>query len=369
MRDNRLDVIRGLAILLLTLTHTVPGRSLLESTGHYYIILGWFFHGADVFVAFSGLVCGMVYRRLYERNGSEFLIRKGIARALQLFCYNAAAFCVVAVVVLMFRQLGTEAPVHRFDRPITDATIGTIFLYQPIEYFNILNVYIVLLIILPFFVIAQSRTNLPVWGSALLYLGYQAARMSGIFPGDSNTFFIAPLAWQFLFFGGVALGMNYQHVRANLPPLRRTIGPIMLYFLVTHFMREQAWIVHRFAAKFDLGFLRIIDLVLVCYVVDRLVRPDVPITSPALRRIASIGSNSLFCFSITLVLCYVSSGFLAAVNGGRAIYLVVLLTEVFVMLAIGQILLDHPSVRSAIQIRWVERLIMRKTSEPKQTSN
>jgi hypothetical protein len=85
MRDNRLDVIRGLAILLLTTTHTAPGPQILEQYGHYYILTGFFFHGADIFVSFSGLVCGIVYKRSIEKVGMTEGIRRGLVRAAQLF--------------------------------------------------------------------------------------------------------------------------------------------------------------------------------------------------------------------------------------------------------------------------------------------
>lgn len=356
MRDNRLDVIRGLAILLLTVTHTYPGPSLSETSGHYYILTGFFFHGADVFVAFSGLVCGLVYKKTISEHGILFGIRRGIGRAMQLFVFNALGFACVAAVVLFFRGIGVEAPVHRFG-DLLPAAVGTIFLFDTIPYFNILNFYILLLLILPFFVFSQIRSILPIFFSAIIYAVYElVAFMGGEFQ-EGGPFFVSFAAWQFMFFGGVTLGMNYQRVRRTLPPLRSTIGFIMLYLFVTHFMHDQGWIVHRLSGKFDLGILRIVDLILVCYVIDRLVEPSVQITSPVLRRISSIGSNSLFCFTVTLVVCYIGSNLLAALDGGRLMYLAVLLAEVFLMLLLGEVLQRNSQFRRITQMKWLDLVL------------
>lgn len=352
MRDNRLDVIRGLAILLITINHTYPGRDFAIERGHYQVNIGLSFNGADVFVAFSGLVCGIVYRKTISEQGLATGIRRSISRAMQIFMFNAIAFICVAGVVLLFGRVSAVAPVHGFE-DFLQAAKGTIFLYDPIPYFNILNLYIALLLVLPVFVFLQNATIAPIVISASLYVIYGTAAFLGFsFQGDS-PFFVSPLAWQFMFFGGVTIGMNYQRIRSLLPPLRSSIGFIMLYLLVTHFMRENGWIVHRLSGKFELGILRLVDLILVCYVIDRLVAPNVEITAPVLRRISSIGSNSLFCFSTTLVVCYTGSSLLSALNGGRVAYLAVLLAEIFLMIALGHALQSNSRFRRITQAKWL----------------
>lgn len=178
MRDNRLDVIRGLAILLLTMTHTVPGPALMAAYGHYYPKFGLFFHGADIFVAYSGLVCGMVYLRTIRRDGATEGIRKGLIRAAQLFVYNAAACILVLMLLWGFGAAGIRPELHVLDRPLIEAAIGTILLFDPIEYFNILNYYIVMLAVLPFFVMAQMRARWPIVLSAAIYVLYTARQLA-----------------------------------------------------------------------------------------------------------------------------------------------------------------------------------------------
>jgi hypothetical protein len=357
LRDNRLDVIRGFAILLLTVTHTFPGPVLLANSHHYYILTGFAFHGADVFVSFSGLVSGMVYARTIANDGFSVGMRRGFGRAVQLFIFNALAFIAVVLVVQTFRSSGVIAEHHSFDDPYA-AALGTIFLYDPISYFNILNFYMILLVLLPIFVFLQSRSVLPIIVSATLYVAYQIMQFRANASPSGSAFFVSPIAWQFMFFGGVTVGMHYARIRDALPPLRKTIGAILLCFFATHFMRDQSWAVHHFMSKYNLGFLRIVDLILVFYVVDRMVEPSVKITAPIMQKISSIGSNSLFCFAMTLVLCYIGSNILVLFDGSRAAYLLVIVAEVMFMIGLGHLLLTRPGFRLMTQAKWIDRAIV-----------
>ena len=353
MRDNRIDVIRGLAILLITVNHTYPSQSFAIERGNYQIGTGFFFNGADIFVAFSGLVCGLVYKKIIFEQGLSTGIKRGFSRSIQLFIFNALSFACASLIILLFKELGSVAPVHGFDSFLAAAK-GTIFLYDPIPYFNILNFYIVLLLILPLFVFVQAQSIIPIIVSAMVYAAYELAILAGVSFQESSPFFVSPVAWQFMFFGGVTIGMNYQRIRSNTPPLRSAIGFIMLYLFVTYFMREYGWIVHRLSGKFELGILRIVDLILVCYVIDRLVEPSVRITTPVLQRISSIGSNSLFSFATSLVVCYLGSNLLAALNGGRLAYLTVLLAEMFLMIGLGHVLQANLRFRRITQAKWLD---------------
>lgn len=264
-------------------------------------------------------------------------------------------------IIAIFRSFDVQAPNHSIDGSWIRAIFGTVFLYEPISYFNILNVYILFLVILPFFVAAQMRSNLPILFCIAFYLGYTAYRMAGGADDTRGIFFISPFSWQLAFFGGTFVGMNFDRIREAAPPLRLTIGPIMAYALVTHFMRDQAWIVHNFSGKHELGALRIVDLIIFAYLIDQLVNPSVEITSHALQKISSVGSNSLFCFSCTLVMCYFFSNILVVFDGNRAIYFVVLLLEVLLIMQLGKVFIENKRFRTATQVKWIERILFPKS--------
>ena len=365
MRDRRIDLIRGLAILLLTVTHTVPAKALVESFGHFYPKTGFLFHGADLFIALSGLVCGMVYGRNYDQLGFEVTRRKGFARALQLFFYNAMAFLAVAFIVLGFQFLRTQTEFHSLGESPLASSIGTITFISPIPYFDILGVYVIFLIALPFFVHLQKTGRQPMIYSAIIYAAYSIYRLfiAQTEPPLSDRFFVSPIAWQFLFFGFVAIGMSLREVREKLPSLQKTLPYILIYFFVMYFMRSESWVFHNFSSKFDLGVLRIVDLVLVLYVIDRAMPVDLPDRHWLGVDIASIGSNSLFCFSVTLVFCFFFSNLLAALGGGRAVYLVVILAEVLLMLRLGRILRVNDGFRIWSRAEWIQCLVERTGSQ------
>ena len=358
MRDSRVDIIRGLAILLLTVTHTVPGAGLMASTGHFYPTFPVFFHGADVFVALSGLICGIVYTRSLERSGGAALIEKGLLRAMQLFVYNALAVLLVVAVVRGFNAAGVVAAIHNLGPDPLQAVLGTVFLFDPLPYFNILNFYIVMLLLLPFFVLAQARFGYTILISGLIYLAYSGHVLWTDTAGQRDgPFFVAPLAWQFLFFGATTVGMNLDRIRAALPPLERVLGPILLYLFVTAFLRSEGWMVQRLAVKYDLGILRLVDLMLVLYVIDRLVAPQARLAAPVLGKLEHVGRNSLVCFAVTLPLCYGFSNLLVLFDGSRGAYLAVLLLEVSLMLALGAALARHEGLRRITQLPWLGRAL------------
>lgn len=90
-----------------------------------------------------------------QREGQRAGIGKGLGRAAQLFIFNGCAFLIVWAVVQSFGAFGIEGPVHKVPDSFAQAALGTILLYDPIPFFNILNFYILMLIALPFFVAAQ----------------------------------------------------------------------------------------------------------------------------------------------------------------------------------------------------------------------
>jgi hypothetical protein len=357
MRDNRLDVVRGFTILLLTVTHTMPGLELQKQFGHFYPFSHIGFHAADIFVAFSGLVCGLVYKRGIHEKGLIWGVQKASVRSIQIFLYNAIAFCCVAVIIVGFNAANILSAVHTFKQPFLGSALGTIFLYDPLPYFDILNVYIIFLLITPFFVAAQLRSKLAIIASGAIYLIYTFFHLKSPSVGSDGPFFVSVFAWQFLFFGGVTIGMNYQKVRAALPPLDRSLGLIFGYVLITFFMRDQAWIIHNFETKFDLGVFRILDLIVFFYVLDRLMSPSTPVTIPFLKTLAALGSNSLFCFSMTLIVVYMGSITLSVFDGARFVYLAVLLLELGAMLVLGNILRNNEKFKRLTQMRWVERIV------------
>src|SRR5687767_11168856 len=80
-RDLRIDLLRGYCVLAMVVDH-IAGRSLL------YPLTGgnrFYTSAAEAFIFISGLVMGLVYRRLVERDGLGFSLRRAIERSVTLY--------------------------------------------------------------------------------------------------------------------------------------------------------------------------------------------------------------------------------------------------------------------------------------------
>src|SRR5204862_5881584 len=80
-RDERLDLLRGVAVIAMVVDH-VGGASFL------YALSGgnrFYTSAAEGFIFISGLVMGLVYQRLIERDGLGAPLRRAIERAVTLY--------------------------------------------------------------------------------------------------------------------------------------------------------------------------------------------------------------------------------------------------------------------------------------------
>jgi hypothetical protein len=91
-RDLKIDLIRGLVMVMLITIHV-----------EFYSLYGFFFWerigvvtGAEGFVILSGVVIGMVYKRVIERDGWRVAARKLLRRACQLWLVNVVLIFLIA---------------------------------------------------------------------------------------------------------------------------------------------------------------------------------------------------------------------------------------------------------------------------------
>src|SRR5437773_788078 len=80
-RDLRVDLLRGYCVFAMVVDH-IGGPSLL------YGLTGgnrFYTSAAEAFIFISGLVMGLVYHRLLERDGLGYSLRRAIERAVTLY--------------------------------------------------------------------------------------------------------------------------------------------------------------------------------------------------------------------------------------------------------------------------------------------
>lgn len=210
-RDARIDVIRGLALLVIFINH-MPGNLFAGYTPHNF----GFSDAADAFVLLSGISATLAYGNLIERRGFAVGALKLSSRLWTLYIAHIAVFIIVcgvvaAAVTRTQNPLYVEAiNIQPFFNDTFEAVINALTLrYQP-NFLDILPLYIVLLALFPLLYLgvrispaATLAVSLLVWqGAVLAELNFPNAGGSG--------WFFNPFAWQVLFTLGIIVGRAAQ---------------------------------------------------------------------------------------------------------------------------------------------------------------
>lgn len=192
-------------------------------------VLG-FVSSAEGFIFLSGLVAGWVYSRRLRERGTEIATtaihrRMGEIYRMHLLTY----FGSFVWMVLFIRMTGDVPPLLPglfAAEPWTAVVLGPPLLYQP-GLLDILPLYCVFFLALPSILraLASGRTVFVLAGSALLWAAAQCASGPVIFWGGRiNLGAFHPLAWQFLFVAGAAIGVRRTSGEATLKPAATLIA-------------------------------------------------------------------------------------------------------------------------------------------------
>jgi len=210
-RDLRLDVFRGLAMLIILIAHVPDNDWALYIPARF-----GFSSAAEMFVFCSGLASSFAFGRTFNSHG--FLngtIRIG-HRVWQVYWAHLALCMVIMAITASItgangRDYFNEWGFDWFRKDATGAfaALFTLKLLPPL--LNILPMYLALLAMVPV-MMALSRVHklLPVAVSVALWLTVQITGLnlySGMH-GEMEWFF-DPFAWQMLFFTGYAFGMGW----------------------------------------------------------------------------------------------------------------------------------------------------------------
>jgi hypothetical protein len=227
-RQWEIDALRGLMLVLMTLTH-LPSR-LTDPLGQPF----GFVSAAEGFVVLSAYVSGLVYSRLAQRQGIAAMRWAFAKRASKVWLAQAATllllFTVIAGLGVRFDQPAvTDLVSYYLAQPRTAFLSGLLLLYEP-PLLDILPMYIFFMLLSPWVLGFALRRG---WGPVMLasvalwamaqfglseWLYGVAMKAFGLSVpydemGSFNTF-----AWQFVWFGGLCIGMGRQAPDAK--PLR-----------------------------------------------------------------------------------------------------------------------------------------------------
>jgi enterochelin esterase-like enzyme len=221
-RDLRLDFLRGFAVFAMVVDH-LAGPSPLEwvTGGNRF-----FTSAAEGFVFLSGLVVGLVYRRLIARQGLGLALRRLVERAWALYVL-AVGMTLVMLPVSEVLNLPWARGVDL--RQPANLLWQVAILHQTAYLVDVPLLYALLLIAAPvaLLLLHERRTAVVLLASWLLWAGYQLFPEQTILPWPiAGNYLFQFAAWQVLFFTAMVLGFHQDRVARFVPVAARR--PLLL---------------------------------------------------------------------------------------------------------------------------------------------
>jgi hypothetical protein len=231
---NPVDFWRGLALIFIFLNH-IPGLYYSHFTHAGYSLSD----SADLFVFLAGWALRYVVGRPGRQQPAWYLVLRLGGRALTLYAAQIM-ITMIAIAMLAGVALWTDNPLllewHNaaavFHDPVP-THIGLALLTHQLGYFDILPLYVVLMVMAPgFALIDRYAPNLVLPVSLVIYgvtLGFQISVPT--WPVEGEWFF-NPLAWQLVLVLGFVLAREDGiggFARRHLFPIRLVALPIVIF--------------------------------------------------------------------------------------------------------------------------------------------
>lgn len=365
-RDVTLDLIRGLAIVILVINH-IHLESPLESATRAVL------SAAEVLVLVSGVVSGMVFGARWRTQGARATTTALLLRARKLYVASVVVVATVGVLtlvpglatdVLAFSPRSPERNLYGFDGPL-DAIVGVLTLHAGPWQFNILGFFIAVLALTPLVLAALARG----WWLGVLATSvalYLVGRQTGIdvLPSQSERPF-ALLVWQILFVPGLVLGWHRREIgtvfarhRGTLTGIVAAVALVAIYLrLYAKFGFDPLGLLTFDAGAFDLAHfnkgtldpLRLVTMTSVAGALYLALRRIEPVAERVLGPVLlPLGRNSFYVFIVHVFLSLaVASVPMLAGDGvgpvGNALLQVVFLAGLWLM------------ARRGVLFRWIPR--------------
>ena len=248
-RDHRVDFLRGLALAIIFVNH-VPGNFYEKLTPKNF----GFSDAAEIFVILAGFASAYAYFSRFERGEIWEAVCKAWRRAGVLYMSHVVT-TVAAVALLCFASLYFMRPDYLSDtivymdiKPLMDdpmrGFIGLITLGHQLGYFNILPMYMGLLVMLPA-IMVLARLSLRLLLAVSVTLWFATALFAIDVPNYPmpGGWFFNPLAWQLLFVIGFVLGQRQREAQP-MPFSRLLYGLCVLYLLFAYWWVPFDWLIN-----------------------------------------------------------------------------------------------------------------------------
>jgi hypothetical protein len=312
-RDRRVDVVRGLALLMIFADH-VPHNAVSLVTLHNF----GFSDAAEVFVLLAGLSSTMAYGRVIDRDGFAAGLRRVGSRCLRIYAYQAGLLVFTLALASAWALQFGQSP-GLIEPLLTAGFVGLArgLLLQALPGFlDILPLYIVLLAFFPLlYIVLRRRPLLALAGSATVWLAANLDHGLNL-PNwlDDNGWYFNPFTWQFLFAIGAGLAVLMRRNGGSLPPVR-WLTVLAWVYLAFAFVQSAPWTdwglpnLHPLALappdKSHLAPLRLLDILALSYLIFSSQRAQRLAGRGFARAVEACGKHSLEIFALGCALALV----------------------------------------------------------------
>ena len=241
-RDLRYDFLRGFAVLAMVVDH-VGGPSWL------YALTGgnrFYTSAAEGFIFLSGLLVGIVYGRIAQRDGFLVGTRKALERAVVLYLLTVG---VTFPLLLVSEMLDLPWATGVFLTDPLAIVVGILTLHRTYYLIDVMVLYTLLLAAAPLglYLLVQGQTRLLLGLSWALWLAFQIAPDQAEVPWPIvGNYLFHFSAWQVFFFTAMALGYHRRRIADWFPPARQRVllvlsGLGFAGLLVLYRMGDSVW--------------------------------------------------------------------------------------------------------------------------------
>lgn len=308
-RDERIDSLRGLFLIIMTIDHFGGGLRTITNQTFGYV------SAAEGFIFLSGFVFSIVYMR--HINNTVFLVKRSIKRSFVIYKYNITLVAIVALltfIVPQYKIYWLEFLYPFYSNPGYYLKYEILLMHQPI-YMDILPLYCIFVLISPVLLIALTKgwglvivmTSLCCW---VLGQYFNTVRMLiDVFCIECRPGFFNLLAWQLIWVLGIYAGfLSYSNKKIKLLDNHVFILTVFflgfILFLGRHYIN--IGIDDVFAiSRSNIGWLRVLNfsilVILTTYILQHIPR------GKGIPWVKYLGKYSLQVFSFHVLLLYLFS--------------------------------------------------------------
>lgn len=307
---NAIDFWRGVALLMIFINH-VPGNVFSEYTLRNFAIVD----SAELFVFLAGWSLSYATRGPTGPHPPSRVGYRLVTRAIELYSAQLVV-TVLALALLAATAISRDNPLYLewhnagpvfYDAP--RAIIGLVLLTHQLGYFNILPLYVVLLLMAPVFIIVAQRNLWLAFG--LSFLIYAVALVTRISPPTwpaEEPWYFNPLSWQLvLMMGYLAAELSrdserFCRISRQLIPLSILVLAAGAYVTVNHIWPDPFAVPEpRMVFLFNKTFLspvRVVSLIALVIAFHRVFDYIPGVFSSITAYFCALGRNSLPVFFV-----------------------------------------------------------------------